>query len=67
MVMTDWNRTSPVLEKGFRISGEIVGQVLYRVLGHEPRTRSITMEDWVIGGLFNSTHSTGQTVRTCLH
>lgn len=48
------------------MSGEAVGQILDRVLGHEPVPRSITgdhgtefqsraLEDWAIGGVCNST------------
>ena len=36
-VVDNWSRSSPVLEAGFRMSGEIVGRVLDRVLGDEAR------------------------------
>lgn len=32
-VVDNWSRSSPVLEAGFRMSGDIVGRVLDRVLG----------------------------------
>ena len=40
----NWSRSSPVLEAGFRMSGEIVGQVLDRVLSEGPAPRSITVD-----------------------
>jgi putative transposase len=57
-VVDHWSRQSPVLEVGFRISGELVRQVLDRVLNGGPGPRSITvdhgtefqsraLEDWV--------------------
>ena len=35
-VVDNWSRSSPVLEAGFRMSGETVGQVLDRVLSDRP-------------------------------
>lgn len=43
-VVDNWSRRSPVLEAGFRMSGETVSQVLDRVLGEGPRPRSITVD-----------------------
>jgi putative transposase len=43
-VVDNWSRRSPVLEAGFRVSGETVSQVLDRVLGEGPRPRSITVD-----------------------
>ena len=38
------NRSSPVLEVRFRMSGEIVSQILDRVLGDTPGPHSITVD-----------------------
>ena len=43
-VVDNWSRHRPVLEAGFRMSGETVGQALDRVLGEGPRPRSITVD-----------------------
>ena len=43
-VVDNWSRCSPVLEAGFRMSGETVGQVLDRVLGTHTAPRSITVD-----------------------
>jgi putative transposase len=43
-VVDNWSRSSPVLAAGFRMSGDIVGRVLDRVLGDRPRPRSITVD-----------------------
>lgn len=43
-VVDNWSRSSPVLEAGFRRSGELVGQVLDRVLAEGQRPRSITVD-----------------------
>jgi putative transposase len=43
-VVDNWSRQSPVLEAGFRMSGEAVGQALDRVLGEGPGPRSITVD-----------------------
>lgn len=43
-VVDHWSRSSPVLETGFRMSGDIVGRVLDRVLGDRPGPRSITVD-----------------------
>ena len=43
-VADHWSRHNPVLEAGFYMSGETVGQILDRVLGHEPGPRSITVD-----------------------
>jgi putative transposase len=43
-VVDHWSRQSPVLEAGFRISGEVVGQVLDRALNRTPGPRSITVD-----------------------
>ena len=43
-VVDNWSRSSPVLEAGFRMSGDIVGRVLDRVLGDRPGPRSITVD-----------------------
>lgn len=43
-VVDNWSRQSPLLEVGFRMSGETVGQALDRVLGEGPRPRSITVD-----------------------
>ena len=43
-VVDHWSRHSPVLEAGFRMSGEMVGQILDRVLGEGPGPRSITVD-----------------------
>ena len=43
-VVDNWSRSSPVLEVGFRMSGELVGQVLDRVLAEGQRPRSITVD-----------------------
>jgi len=46
-VVDNWSRHSPELEAGLRMSGQIVGQALNRVLSEGPRPRSITViEDW---------------------
>ena len=42
--VNNWSRSSPVLETGFRMSGERVSQVLDRVLGEGQRPRSITVD-----------------------
>jgi len=65
-VVDNWSRQSPVLEAGFRMSGETVGQVLDRALNGTQGPRSITvdhgtefqsraLEAWRIGGACNST------------
>jgi putative transposase len=43
-VVDNWSRQSPMLEVGFRMSGERVGQALNRVLGEGPGPRSITVD-----------------------
>jgi hypothetical protein len=43
-VVDNWSRSSPVREAGFRMSGELVSQVLDRVLGEGQRPRSITVD-----------------------
>jgi len=43
-VVDQWSRSSPVIEVGFRMSGEMVGRVLDRVLGNRPGPRSITVD-----------------------
>ena len=43
-VVDNWSRCSPVLEAGFRMSGETVGQVLDRVLDSPAVPRSITVD-----------------------
>jgi len=43
-VVDNWSRQSPVLEAGFRMSGETVGRALEGVLGEGPRPRSITVD-----------------------
>jgi putative transposase len=43
-VVDNWSRCSPVLEAGFRMSGETVGQVLNRVLETPAVSRSITVD-----------------------
>ena len=43
-VVDNWSRSSPVLEAGFRMSGETVGQTLDRILGEGPGPRSITVD-----------------------
>jgi putative transposase len=43
-VVDHWSRQSPVLEAGFRMSGEMVGQVLDRALNGTPGPRSITVD-----------------------
>jgi putative transposase len=43
-VVDNWSRSSPVLEAQFRMSGELVGRVLDRVLGDRPGPRSITVD-----------------------
>jgi putative transposase len=43
-VVDNWSRSSPVIEAGFRMSGEIVSQILDRVLGDQPSPRSITVD-----------------------
>ena len=43
-VVDNWSRQSPVLEAGFRMSGETVGQVLDRVLRRRAGPRSITVD-----------------------
>lgn len=43
-VVDHWSRHSPVLEAGFRMSGETVGQTLDRVLGEGSGPRSITVD-----------------------
>ena len=40
-VVDNWSRSSPVLEAGFRMSGETVSQVLDRVLGEGQSPRCI--------------------------
>ena len=45
-VVDNWSRHSPVLEAGFRMTGETVSQVLDRVLGEGQRPRSITVDSW---------------------
>jgi putative transposase len=43
-VVDNWSRHSPVLEAGFRITGETVGQVLDRVLATPAVPRSVTVD-----------------------
>ena len=43
-VVDNWSRHSPILEAGFRMTGETVGQVLDRVLDEGQRLRSITVD-----------------------
>jgi putative transposase len=43
-VVDNWSRSSPVLEAECRMSGELVGQVLDRVLAEGQRPRSITVD-----------------------
>lgn len=43
-VVDNWSCSSPALEAGFRISGDIVGRVLNLVLGDRPGPRSITVD-----------------------
>jgi putative transposase len=43
-VVDTWSRQSPVLEAGFRMSGETVSRALDGVLGEGPRPRSITVD-----------------------
>ncbi len=43
-VVDHWSRSSPLLEAGFRMSGEIMSEVLDRVLGNRPGPRSITVD-----------------------
>ena len=43
-IIDNWSRHSPVLEAGFRMSGEMVGQILDRALNGAPGPRSITVD-----------------------
>ena len=43
-VVDHWSRQSPVLEVGFRMSGETVGQALDRALNRAQGPRSITVD-----------------------
>lgn len=43
-VVDQWSRSSPLLEVASRMSGHTVGETLDRVLGTEPRPRSITVD-----------------------
>jgi putative transposase len=43
-VVDNWSRQSPLLEVGFRMSGETVGQALDRALNGTPGPRSITVD-----------------------
>jgi putative transposase len=43
-VVDNWSRQSPMLEVGFRMSGETVGQALDRALNGTPGPRSITVD-----------------------
>ena len=43
-VVDNWSRQSPMLEVGFRMSGETVGQALDRVLNGVSGPRSITVD-----------------------
>nr|MBA2485916.1 transposase family protein [Nitrospira sp.] len=43
-VVDHWSRHSPMLEAGFRMSGETVGQALDRALNGRPGPRSITVD-----------------------
>ncbi len=43
-VVDNWSRHSPLLEAGFRMTGETVGQVLDRVLDTPAGPRSITVD-----------------------
>lgn len=43
-VVDNWSRHSPILEAGFRMTGETVGQVLDRVLATPTVPRSITVD-----------------------
>lgn len=56
-IVNNWSRQSPVLGVGFRMSGEMVGQVLDRALngtqgprsvtvGHGMEVQSRALEDW---------------------
>src|SRR5690349_17627565 len=72
-VVDQWSHSSPVLEAGFRMSGEIVCRVLDRVLSDKSGPRSITvdhgtefqsraLEDWAYRwGRPARLHSTGET------
>jgi len=64
-VVDHWNRQSTLLESGFRMSRERVGQVLNRVLNeaqdpisikvdHGTEFQSRVLEDWVYRGVYNS-------------
>jgi putative transposase len=64
-VVDNWSRHSPLLEVGFRMSGETVGQALDRALNGIAGPRSITvdhgtefqsraLEDWAIDGACSS-------------
>jgi putative transposase len=44
-VVDNWSRCSPVLEVGFRMSGETVGQALDRAVNGTHGPRSITVDD----------------------
>lgn len=41
-VVDNWSRLTPILEAGFRMSGETVGQAFDRALNGTPGSRSIT-------------------------
>lgn len=43
-VVDNWSRHSPILEAGFRMSGETVGQALDRILNGGSGPRSITVD-----------------------
>ena len=43
-VVDHWSRSSPVVEAGCRMSGEIVSQILDRILSEGPSPRSITVD-----------------------
>ena len=43
-VVDNWSRQSPMLEVGFRMSGEAVGQALDRALNGTPGPQSITVD-----------------------
>ena len=65
-VVDNWSRHSPMLEAGFRMTGETVGQVLDRVLGRRPgparspsiMERNSNHEPWKIGPIGGACSST---------
>ena len=62
-VVDNWSRQTPILEAGFRMSGETVGKALDRALNGTPGPRSITGPNFNrersktgrIGGAYSST------------